>query len=45
MTDMRRMGRVGEVLPIKLRSENTMQSKPGGKRIGKRERERNADIV
>lgn len=31
---------MGEVLPIKLRSEKTMQSKSGGKNKGERERER-----
>lgn len=45
MTDRRRMDREGEVLPIKLRSEKTMQSKSGGKNKEERERERNADIV
>lgn len=39
MTDRRRMKRLGGILPIKLRSEKTMQSKPGGKN-GERERER-----
>lgn len=39
MTDRRRMDRVGGVLPIKLRSEKTMQSKSGGKSKEKRERE------
>ncbi len=43
------MDRVGGVLPIKLRSEKTMQSKSGGKnkeeRERERERERNANIV
>ena len=41
------MDRVGGVLPIKLRSEKTMQSKSGGKDTEERERkrERNADIV
>lgn len=43
MTDRRRMDRVGGVLPIKLRSEKTMQSKSVGK--SKEERERDADIV
>lgn len=38
MTDRRRMERLGGVLPIKLRSEKTMQSKPGGKNGGERER-------
>lgn len=40
MTDRRRMERLGGVLPIKLRSEITMQSKPGGKNGRERERER-----
>lgn len=41
------MERVGGVLPIKLRSEKTMQSKSGRKNKEERERgrERNADIV
>lgn len=34
------MDRVGEVLPIKLRSEKTMQSKSGGENKEERERER-----
>lgn len=38
--DRRRMDRVGGVLPIKLRSEKTMQSKSGGKDKEKREREK-----
>lgn len=45
MTDRRLMDMMGEVLPIKLRSEKTMQSKSGGKNTGERERERNADTV
>lgn len=40
MTDRRRMERVGGVLPIKLRSEKTMQSKSGGQSKETRERER-----
>lgn len=39
MTDRRRMKRLDGILPIKLRSEKTMQSKPGGK-SGEREGER-----
>lgn len=42
MTDRRRMKRLGGILPIKLRSEKTMQSKPGGKNG---ERERDGDTV
>lgn len=46
MTDRRRMEGAGGVLPIKLRSDKTMQSESGGqsKEEG-RERKRNADIV
>lgn len=40
MTDRRRMERVGGVLPIKLRSEITMQSKSGGKNKEERERKK-----
>lgn len=40
VTDRRRMKRLGGFLPIKLRSEKTMQSKPGGKSRRERERER-----
>lgn len=53
MTHRRRMDRSSGILPIKLRSEKTMQSKSGGKnkedREGEkdreRQRERDADIV
>ena len=38
MPDRRRMDRVGGVLPIKLRSEKTMQSKSGGKNKEEREK-------
>lgn len=44
MTDRRGMDRVGGVLPIKLRSEKTMQSKSGGKNKEERERKKEMRI-